>query len=87
MIAIKTMESYGLNCFREFAIVVDHFISLDDYLDGAITTDVDDIKPAFVVLETSFRTARAFEDLDVQLIQIDYLGSWHLGCSDYCPYL
>ena len=86
MIAIKTMEGYGLYCFRESAIV-DRFISLDDYLDGAITTDADDAKPAFVVLETSFRTARAFEDLDVQLIQIDYLGSWHLGCSDYCPYL
>ena len=48
MIAIKTMEGYGLNCFRESAIV-DRFISLDDYLGGVITTVVDDAKPAFVV--------------------------------------
>ena len=48
MIAIKTMEGYGLNRFRESA-AVDRFISLGDYLGGAITTDVDDAKAAFVV--------------------------------------
>ena len=83
---IVTENSYGPNCFREFA-VLKHSISLNNYFHGAITTDANDVRPVSALKETSFKLAQAFGDHDLLLHQADYRCSWHLSYYYYCPCL
>lgn len=69
---IETEKCYGLNWFREFALDVAHFISLDQHLDGALITDADEARLEFAVKETNFRLVLVYEDHGLRLKHADY---------------